>query len=286
MALFDASGPRARRRTLITSLLAGIGVALIAALLVKRLAENGQFSADKWDPLFSGELIQFLAIGLMYTILAAVIGLALALPFGIVLAVGRRSTHGWLRLVCTTYVEFIRGTPVLLLVLFFFLAFPIMFHMDLPAIWSVVFALVMFNGAIICEIVRAGISALPTGQYEAASAIGMRRLQIVRIILLPQALRVMLPALIGQFAILIKDTSLGFVINYDELLTRSQSAGLLFSNPLQIYVVTAAVYIALNVTVSWLSQRISLRQSRRNKSTLPVPTQSEQERITVSSTIK
>lgn len=264
--LFDVPGPIARRRTIIGSVIAGVIVVVLVWLVGDRLAANGQFEAEKWSPFIEQQgLIAFLGQGILATLTAAVAALAFALILGIALAVGRLSNQRWLRGVCTAIVELFRGAPVLLMMLFFFLAFPIVFGLDFPPFWTVVLALTLFNGAVICEVVRAGVASLPRGQEEAACAIGMRRMQVLQFILLPQALRLMLPTLISQFVVLLKDTSLGFVVGYQELLQRSQVVQLMFNNPLQTFAITAVLYIIINSVVSRLSHWVSDRQARKSK---------------------
>lgn len=265
-ALFDAPGPVMRRRVWIGSILAVALATVPVCIAIVRLADNGQFSSEKWLPFIEEEgMIKFLAVGLLNTLLAAAVALIFAMILGVVLAIGRMAEQRWLRRVSSVAVEVLRGAPVLLLMLFFFLAFPILFSLDFPAFWVVVLALTLFNGAVICEIIRAGIASLPGGQREAGYAIGMREMQTLRLILLPQAIRVMLPTLISQFIVLLKDTSLGFIIGYQELLQRGQAVQLLFDNPLQTFTIIAVVYILLNSAVSRASHWASARQQRAPK---------------------
>jgi glutamate transport system permease protein len=260
--LFDAPGPKAARRTIIGS---GVAAALAVALVVYVLMElsaKGQLSAAKWSPFLNRDLIKFLLHGLAYTAGAAVVSLGLALVLGIALGVGRLAQTPIIRMPCVAVVELGRGLPVLLSMLFLFLAFPLAFHIDLPAFWTVVLALVLYNGAVIAEIVRAGVLTLPKGQREAAFAIGLTGTQTMRLVLLPQALRIMLPSLISQLVVLIKDSALGFIVGYQELTAQAQSAALLFNNPLQTYVVVGVVYILVNSILSEASTYLGERQKR------------------------
>lgn len=264
LVLFDAPGPKARRRILFWSALAILAVLGVAAWVIVQLAEKGQFDAEKWLPFVQEEgLFSFMAQGLGLTLAAAGAGLIFAFALGVLLVIGRLSKHAMLRRLCAFVVEILRGAPVLLLMLFFFIAFPALFKVDLPVFWAVVFALTLFNGAVISEIIRAGVASLPKGQGEAALALGMRNLQVTRLVLLPQALRVMLPTLVSQFIVLLKDTSLGFIIGYTELLQRGQIVSQLFNNPLQTFFLIGVVYIILNSIVSRLSHWLSSRQSKR-----------------------
>lgn len=262
--LYDAAGPRTRRRIRIGSVIGVVILLALIALALRRLAANDQFTAEKWAPFVNEPaLYPFLLQGLWYTVLAAVYGLVLAMAVGILLAVGRLSRRPWIRIPSVGIVEFFRSVPLLLLMLFFFLAFPLAFGIDLPPLWSVVFGLTLYNGAVICEIIRAGVLSLPRGQGEAAAAIGLRRGQALRLVLLPQAFRLMLPALISQLVVLLKDTSLGFVVSYQDLLSRMQTAGREFDNPLQMYAFAAVVYIILNSCLSGVANYVDRRQRRK-----------------------
>lgn len=262
--LYDIQGPRARRRIRIASVVGAVFVLAVLAVIAARLAANAQFAPEKWAPFVdTPALYTFLWTGLLYTLLAAAFGLVLALTVGLLLAVGRLSTQRPIRLPSVSIVEFFRSVPLLLLMLFFFLGFPIAFGIELAPLWSVVFALTLYNGAVICEIVRAGVLSLPRGQSEAAAAIGLRRGQALRIILLPQALRLMLPALISQLVVLVKDSALGFIVGYNELLSNGQAAARQLGNPIQIYALIAVVYILLNSVLSGAANYVDRRQRRK-----------------------
>lgn len=262
--LYDVAGPRTRRRIRAGSAVGVVVLLALIAVAVQRLVANEQFTAEKWAPFVEEPaLYPFLREGLQYTVLAAAYGLVFATALGVTLALGRLSQRAWVRVPSEGIVEFFRSVPLLLLMLFFFLAFPLAFNIDLPPLWSVVFALTLYNGAVICEIVRAGVLSLPRGQAEAAAAIGLRQGQSMRLVLLPQAIRQMLPALISQLVVLVKDTSLGFIVGYQELLARSQAAGRQFDNPLQMYALAAVVYIIINSCLSAVANYVDRRQRRK-----------------------
>jgi glutamate transport system permease protein len=188
----------------------------------------------------------------------------LAMAVGAVLAVGRLSRRAWLARAAGAWVELFRGLPLLLLIFFLFLALPAV-GITISVFWALVAGLTLYNGAVIGEIFRAGILSLPTGQTEAAYAIGLRRGQTLRLILVPQGVRRMLPALISQLVTLLKDTSLGFVIGYAELLRNGRTAveflGGRYSIP--IYTAIAVVYIAVNASLSLLARWLDRRTRRR-----------------------
>jgi glutamate transport system permease protein len=262
--LYDVQGPRARRRVLIASIVGGLVVLAVLAVGVQRLADNGQFDAELWRPFVDDPRVaQRLLDGLQGTLTAAAIALVLAALLGVLLAFGRLSHLWFVRIPATSIIEFFRATPLLLLILGFFLAWPILLGESLDPLYALVLGLTLYNGAVIAEIVRAGILALPTGQTEAALACGMRRGQVLRLILLPQALRIMLPALISQLVVLLKDTSLGFVIVYGELLRVGSQLAQFLGNPIQTFLIVALIYIAINFSLGRLAAWVEGRQRRR-----------------------
>ena len=261
--LYDVQGPRARRRVLLGSLVGGLVLLVLLGLAARRLADNGQFEYAKYEPFFTEpQVYERLLEGLQNTLLAAAYALALALLLGIVLAFARLSHRWFLRLPALGVIEFFRGVPLLLLILALFLAFPVAFNVNLPALWALVIGLTLYNGAVIAEIIRAGVLAIPTGQAEAAMALGMSRGKVLRLVLLPQAVRIMLPALISQLVVLLKDTSLGFIIGFAELLRTGGQLVQVLNNPIQMYVAVALIYIVINLALSSLANYLEGRQRR------------------------
>jgi glutamate transport system permease protein len=261
--LYDVPGPRARRRVLISSVVGGLLLLALLALAGKRLADNGQFEYALYEPfLTEPQLYDRLLEGITNTLQAAAYALVLAMLLGVLLAFGRLSSYAAIRLPSVAVVEFFRGVPLLLLIFGLFLAFPIVVGVELPALYALVIALTLYNGAVIAEIVRAGVLAIPTGQSEAAYALGMGRVQTLRLVLLPQAIRIMLPSLISQLVVLLKDTSLGFVIGFAELLRTGQQLVQVLNNPLQMYLAIALIYIVVNSLLSALAGYVEGRQRR------------------------
>lgn len=262
--LYDVAGPRTRRRIRIGSVIGGLFVLALIGLALRRLAENGQFAAEKWAPFVQRPaLYSFLWQGLLHTLQAAAIGLVLALLVGVTFAIGRLTSRRWIRTPSVAFVEFFRGVPVLLLMFFFYLGLPLAFGIDLSPLLAVVLALTIYNGVVIAEIIRASVLSLPAGQTEAAYSIGLRRSQALRFIQLPQAFRLMLPALISQLVVLVKDTSLGFIVGFQELLSATTDAAQLLRNPLQLYTFTAVIYILINSALSWFAGYVDRRQRRK-----------------------
>jgi glutamate transport system permease protein len=262
--LYDAAGPRGRRRILIGSVAGAAVVALLIGLAVARLASKGVFEAERWQVLTRQDLLELLGRGLLATLRAAALAMVLAMAVGALLAVARLSRRRWLAAAAGAWVELFRGLPLLLLILFLFLGLPAV-GLTVSTFWALVAGLTLYNSAVIGEIFRAGILSLPRGQTEAAYAIGLRRGQTLRLILIPQAVRRMLPALISQLVTLLKDTSLGFVIAYAELLRVGRNAVEFLGGPysIPIYVAIAVLYIAVNASLSFLARWLDRRTRRR-----------------------
>ncbi|HEX3622340.1 MAG TPA: amino acid ABC transporter permease [Acidimicrobiales bacterium] len=260
----DALGPRGRRRVLVSSVLAGAVIVLVFGLALNRLADKGQLSDAVWAPLRQWSVQKFLLLGLWVTVKTAVAAMVTAVVVGVLLALGRLSRNGPVRWLSGAYVEVFRAMPLILLMYFVALALP-KYSIHPSPFQGVVLALTIYNGAVLGEIFRAGILSLDRGQSEAASALGMTYWQSMLRIIVPQAARRMIPAIVSQLVTLLKDTSLGTVILLDELLTKSRDTGTFFHNRLQVYTVAALLYIAVNFTLSRVARRLEVRQRRKYK---------------------
>jgi glutamate transport system permease protein len=273
--LYDAPGPRARRRELLLSAVAGVVLLAVLFVMYRQLDSREQWAAERWQVFTEPPLGQnaadvwrsLLVTGLLATLQAAAVAAVIAAVVGLILAFGRMARPGWIRVPVIAVIEFFRGLPVVLLMFFGVIA------LGLPLFWGVVFGLVLYNGAIIAEILRAGIVSLPKGQTEAAYAIGLSRTQTLFTILLPQAVRRMLPSLVSQLVVLNKDTSLGFIVGYAELLRRLQTNTQFFGQRywFQFFVVGTAIYIAVNFTLSRIAVWLERRGSSKVAGGIPNP---------------
>jgi glutamate transport system permease protein len=257
----DPLGPRGRRRVLIASIVALAGLLGLFALALSRFSSKGQLNGKLWTPLFTAEAFKFFLTGLENTLRAAVVAGILSLIAGVILAVLRLSPVRPLRWLVIAWIEFFRGVPLLLLVIFLYFGLP-RYGIDPGRYWFLVWGLTLYNSAVIAEIVRAGILSLDRGQTEAALAVGLRGGQALRFVVLPQALRRMLPALVSQLVVILKDSSLGFTIGYEELLRRSQLAGTNLNDPLQAFILGAAIYLTVNLIFSQVARWLEGRQRR------------------------
>ncbi|MHA7220867.1 amino acid ABC transporter permease [Arthrobacter sp. RHLT1-20] len=257
--LYDVPGPKARRVSLIGSV---IGVIAIAGLLYWAftvLAQQGIFEAKRWEVFQIPDVWTLIGGGILATLSAAAVAAVIAFPLGLLLCLMRISEVAWIRIPTRIVLEFLRGMPVVLMMFFVLLVFAT------GSFVAVVAGLVLYNAAIFAEIIRAGIQSLPKGQREAGLAIGLTSFNSRLSIELPQAIRRMLPSLVAQLVVLLKDTSLGYIVSYEELLRKVQiMADFLGPQYLfPVFFVAAVIYIAINFSVSRLAIWIEKRGSKK-----------------------
>jgi glutamate transport system permease protein len=251
----------------------------VVVFVLVRLASQGQFTAAKWGPLIDPTNGDFAAVwtlfgqALVATLSAAGLTLVFSLVIGTLLAITRVTANKYYRWLVVGVIEFLRGVPVVIAIFFAARVLP-QVGVDLPIMWYLVIGLTLYNCVIIAEIVRAGINSLPRGQAEAGYSLGLTQGQVLRAILLPQAFRVMLPALISQLVVIVKDTSLGFIISYEEFVRTANIIIQTLQNPIQTYVVVAVIFILINYTLGKLAEYVERRLSRGRK-TAAVPAEAE-----------
>lgn len=254
--LFDAPGPRARRRMRWINAGAALVVAGIGFWVLARLADKGQLAGDLWRPFLESSTWQdYLLPGLRDTLKAAAISIVTAGVLGLALGLGRLSSARVVRTVSGLVVEFFRAVPVLLMMIFFYLGIAqlrVVSAAELPLV-AVVLGLTFYNGSVFAELVRSGVHNLPKGQREAALAVGLRRSQSLRSVEVPQALIAMLPAIASQLVVILKDTALGYIITYPDLLSAARRLGAGQGNILQSLAVAAAVFIVINYALTRLA---------------------------------
>jgi His/Glu/Gln/Arg/opine family amino acid ABC transporter permease subunit len=268
--LFDVPGPRARRRQRIGT---AVGLVLVLALIglaLWRLGSNGQLEPARWAILFDfrAGVPQALGTALVATLKVAAVAMVAATVLGALLAFGRLSDHAWVRVPVTVVIEFFRAVPLLILILFCLLYLPTI-GLRVGAFGALALGLTLYHMSVLAEIFRAGILSVDRGQGEAASALGMRKSQVMLLVLLPQAVRRMLPVLIAQLVVLLKDSSLGFIVGYFELLRQARSLVEFFNfkfgdlYTFQLYVAAGLIYIIVNVLLSLLAKYVE-RRTRGN----------------------
>ena len=273
--LFDAPGPRARVRNNVISAVTVVVVALIIWVVYRKLSAKGQLTGAKWEPFLTANLWKtYVLPGVQGTLTAAAISIVLAMILGLLLGVGRLMPNRVIRYVCSVIVEFFRAVPVLIMMLFAYALYGQydVFPSKHLALAGVVTGLTLYNGAVIAEIVRAGVNALPRGQAEAASSLGMRWSHTMRSILLPQAITSMLPVLVSQLVVVLKDTAIGYQITFLEMVRQGTQLGSYYGNLLPALAVIAILMISLNFALSMAAVKLErrLRRSRRTPEPLQV----------------
>jgi glutamate transport system permease protein len=294
--LYDVPGPRARRITWIGSVVAAIAVAVgIYFFVYKPLDERGQFDMALWGPIIDPGHPEFTPVwkllgeGFWATIKAAGLAILTSLIVGTVLAILRiqlkallrRRFAGstaavayalrglsWVLAIATRFlVEVFRGIPVVITIFFVWVALPRFGVTFDDSLWYLVIGLTIYNSVVIGEILRSGMEGLPSGQREAADALGLSPFQTTRMVLLPQAYRIMLPALIGQLVVVLKDTSLGFIIQYPEILRVASGIvqAVTVPNLIQTYFAVGVIYFVVNYALSRLAQYTQRRLARGRK---------------------
>jgi glutamate transport system permease protein len=308
--LYDAPGPRARRITWVASIVFGLAALAGLYLLVYRpLDDEGQLSLEKWGPLVDPSNESFrlvwgrIATGFLATLIAAAAAVASSLLFGTLLAILRvqlgalrqrsfpdhapliacvlRYASRLLTAITRFCVEVFRGLPVLITIFLVARGLPEA-GILLPTVWFLVIGLTIYNMVVIGEILRSGMEGLPRGQAEAASALGLSSLQTTLTVLLPQACRIMLPALVSQLVVVLKDTSLGFIISYEDTLQIAKQIIGVLDNPIQLYFVIGALFILVNYALSRLAGYVQHRLMRGRKTVLAVrPTGRKPEQLEI-----
>lgn len=268
--LYDAPGPGAKRRNIIYSAIFVLVLALGVWWIYSAMSDKGQLEWAKWSPFTESQAwTTYLLPGFVNTLKAAGLALVIALPLGALFGIARLSDHRWVRVPSGVVVEFFRAIPVLILMVFAnqLYAEYTDISTDMRPLYAVVTGLVLYNASVLAEVVRAGILSLPKGQTEAAKAIGLRKGQTMRTILLPQSVTAMLPALVSQLVVIVKDTALGgALLSFTELLSARKTLAANYGNVIPSFIVVAVIFILLNLLLttfaSWLEKR--LRRAKRS----------------------
>ncbi|GAA3757533.1 amino acid ABC transporter permease [Salinactinospora qingdaonensis] len=275
--LFDAPGPKARARQWGYTVVTLVGFVAVLGWIYLRLGEQGQWEAAKWRPFVQADTwLNYVLPGLGNTLTAALIATVLAIAFGLVFGIGRLSEHTAVRVACGAVVEFFRGIPLLMLI-FFTLALPLGFSqlfgvplgIQVSPLAAVVTGLTLYNGSVLAEVFRAGINSVPAGQSEAAYSLGMRKPQVMTVVLLPQAISSMMPAIVAQLVVLLKDSALGYIVSFPELLRNFSLLGTRYNNVIPAAIICAAIYIVINISLSRLAIWLERRNAGRGSAGAP-----------------
>ena len=257
--LFGDLGARAQAITRAVGWAAAAGLLVLLAGVVYQFHSAGQFERRLWEFFAWQTTWAFLAEGLLGTLKSAAMAAVIALGFGLVLLVGRLSPLRLLRWPAVAVIEFLRGVPTLLLIYVCFLVLPSV-GIKLSAYWMLTLPVGLSTAAVVAEVYRAGVLAVPRGQTLAARALGLSEAQVFAQIVFPQALRFIVPALVAQLVIVVKDTTFGYVVTYGELM---QNAKVLISNYrslVPVYLAVAVLYCAVNYAISRASRQLARRR--------------------------
>ncbi|WP_431278944.1 amino acid ABC transporter permease [Leifsonia poae] len=268
--IYDQPGPRGKRHILLGSVISCAVFVIVIGLGLWQFASHGQLAPERWAPFTEWAIWSYLLVGLLGTLLAAAIVAVLGGALGLLLALGRMSHQRWLRWLSSIYIEIARTVPVLLLIYLMLFGLP-QIGINLPTLWKLVVPLTIANSAVFAEIVRAGVASLPRGQREAALSLGMRSTQAMRFVVLPQALRNVAPSLVTQLVSLLKDTSLGYIVAFTELLYRGQVLASYLHLLIPTYIAVTAIYLVVNGSLSFLASRLQRGSRRRPAKQPPLP---------------
>ncbi len=278
IVLYDLPGPRAKRRQSVLAVIVGLVALAVVAVVLMRLNAQRQFSGNLWGPLINpknevfADVWKLIGAGFLNTMKAAVLAIGFSIAVGTVIGISRLMLGKYGRIPIVGFIELFRGLPVVISIYFAARVLPDL-GVDLSGwpggegLWFVVIGLTVYNSVILAEILRSGVNALPKGQREAAAAIGLSNLSTMGIILLPQAVRIMLPALISQLVVILKDTSLAAVLGvYPELLNSAKYIYLNLNNPIQALVVVGMIFVVINFGLSKLATFVEDRMSHSRRS--------------------
>lgn len=259
--LYEAPGPKTQKRIRFFTVLAMLLLAGLLALVIRQFAVTGQFAEKYWSFFTRITTWRFLGEGLLTTLEAALTGSAIAFTLGFLLMRGKIRRSRVLNAVSTALIEFTRGVPTLLFIYFFFLVVP-KTGWKPSAFWKITLPCAISACGVVAEALRSGVNAVPKGQREAALSLGMTETRLFYKVIFPQAFRFVIPSLIAELVIVLKDTTFAYIVTCADLM---QNAKVLISNydaMLSVYLVVAVIYILINYILNKISDRLALRLRR------------------------
>ncbi len=264
--LYEAPGPKTKRKIAIATAISLVALAILIIIIIRQFYLSGQLDAKYWSFFTRGTTWRFIGTGLVGTLEVALLAGVVTFVAGFLMMLGRISESRILRGICTALVEFTRGVPTLLFIYFFFLVVPTL-GIKLVSLWKIVLPVAISASGVVAEVLRSGVNAVPKGQTEAALSLGMTKGQVFIHIVFPQAIRYVIPALISELVIVVKDTTFAYVVSFPDLM---QNAMVLISNydaMLSVYLVVAVIYILINYTLNKISAWIARRRNTTVKVT-------------------
>ena len=257
-ALYEAPGPRTRKRIALGTAVSAVLVLLGAAAVVCQFYVTGQLSARYWSFFLQWTTWRFLLQGLLGTVQVAATAGVIALVLGLLLMLGRTSGVRPLAAACRVVTDFFRGVPSLLLIYFFFLVVP-QYGVKMPSFWMLTLPVALAASGVLAEVFRAGVNAVPRGQVEAAKSIGLSPARTMFKIVLPQAVRYVIPSLIAQLVVVVKDTTVAYVVSYPDLMQNARVLITRYDALVSMYLVVAVVYILINYAINRASVYVAHR---------------------------
>nr|NLD39721.1 amino acid ABC transporter permease [Actinomycetales bacterium] len=268
-AIFDAPGPRGRQLTRVVTVLSILFVIGVGALVIWQLGRTGQLAASKWDTFTNPAILGYLGNALKNTALAALGAAAIGLPLGMILAFGRLSRLRIFKWPATAIIELFRAIPVLLVIYVFMFALP-QSGINLSIYAKLAVPIGLCAAAVMAEVFRAGVLAVPRGQSEAALSLGMRERAVMTFVVFPQALRIVVPSLVAQAVVVVKDTAFGYVVSYPELMQAGRVLVANTSDLIQTYFVITVVYVLVNMAISWFAHQLERRMAGAGRARIPL----------------
>lgn len=259
--LYEPPGPAARKRISVLTWFALAAFAVLTALVIRQFAVTGQLDARYWSFFARATTWRFLGEGLLTTLEAAVTGAGIAFALGFLMMRGKLRKNRPLRFISTVLIEFTRGVPTLLFIYFFFLVVP-QTGWKLSAFWKITLPCAISACGVVAEALRSGVNAVPRGQTEAALSLGLTDTRLFYKVVFPQAIRFVIPSLIAELVIVLKDTTFAYIVTCADLM---QNAKVLISNydaMLSVYLVVAVIYILINWLLNRLSDRMAAGSGR------------------------
>lgn len=257
-ALYEAPGPRTRRRVRIGTAVSAVVVLLAIAAVIRQFWVTGQLAPRYWSLFLQWTTWRFLGQGLLGTVAVALAAGAIALVLGLLLMLGRTSGVRPLAALCRVVTDFFRGVPSLLLIYFFFFV-PAQLGLKLPSFWMLTLPVALAASGVLAEVFRAGVNAVPRGQVEAALSIGLSKGKTMRKIVLPQAVRYVIPSLIAQLVVVVKDTTVAYVVSYPDLMQNARVLITSYDALVSLYLVIAVIYILINYAINKASVAVANR---------------------------
>ena len=261
-ALYEAPGPKTKRHVLVGTIISSVVLVAIVAWVVMRLYRQGQFSSKYWSFFGKWTTWRFLLEGFAGTMEVALTAGAIALVLGVLFMLGRISKNKAVSTIFRVIINFFRGIPSLLLIYFFFLVLP-GYGFKIPSFWMLAIPISLTASGVLAEVFRAGVNAVPKGQVEAALSIGLTDGQVMRKIVLPEAIRYVIPSLISQLVVVVKDTSVAYVVSFPDIL---QNGRVLISNYdalVSVYFVVAVIYVLINYAINQASIYVARRSGTK-----------------------